>query len=65
MWAPKTKFEFEWRRLWDHEDMCLISYLYLNSKNTCLIISYFDCNSRDMGRDSRTLINKIVSHLFV
>ena len=29
----------------------------------CLITSYLDCNSRDIGRDSWTLINEIASHL--
>ena len=37
MWPPKAKFEFGWRRSWDHKDMCLMSYLYCNSKNTCAL----------------------------
>ena len=30
----------------------------------CLITSYLDCNSRDIGRDSWTLINEIASQIF-
>ena len=37
MWPPKAKFEFGWRRSWDHKDMCLISYFYYNSKKTCAL----------------------------
>ena len=29
----------------------------------CLIISYFECNSRDGERDSWTPINEITSHI--
>lgn len=36
-YGAKTKFEFEWRRSWDYKDMCLISYLYWNSKKTCVL----------------------------
>ena len=39
--CPKTKFEFEWRRSWDHEDMCLISYLYSKSKKICALSLHF------------------------
>ena len=37
MWPPKAKFEVGWRISWVHKDMCLISYLYCNSKNKCAL----------------------------